>query len=451
MNTQDELFADICADCGSIPLAADTDAAKACHVDPVNKCAILGVSQVIAQIHGGAVLIHGPKGCAFPAFEASLYDPLIFNYSEMCERSVVFGAEVQLKEKIYDTYYDNLPSLLGLVTTCSSEIIGEDVKGVVSISDLPIPIVPLEGVGFRRDNRQAVDHAMTEIVCERIQGRKRASVTSDGSINLIGHVGTSVRWKDEVLHLEELLKQFGRPVRRLFCSNQLADFDHLMQAAVTVLVSPDIGNDPAQLLNGRYGIPIIKSALPVGLEQTVGWLNAVGNVLGVDRTTVLDRDADVIRTRFRDAMGRVNSFRPLEILQRIETIVVAEPVVAVAYTHFLSNELDCCPQHVVLKSQSYDRVDLTNLRARYPKTTFIEIADNMQLKALFEQLKPKLLLGNDVEYLLARPVSDPIYINISYPGARLLKTSSRPYLGFEGTLNFAEDLVNSVIERFSYP
>lgn len=451
MSSQVELFADVCADRGALPIdaAAGRGAPLACHVDPVNKCAILGVSQVIAQIHGAAVLIHGPKGCAFPAFEASLYDPLVFNYSEMCERSVVFGAEAQLKEKIYDTYYDNLPSLLGLVTTCSSEIIGEDVKGVVSVTDVPIPVVPLEGVGFRRDNRQAVDHAMTAIVREKIRGRKRASVTSDGSINLIGHVGTSIRWKDEVLHLEELLKQFGRPVRRLFCSNRLADFDHLMQAAVTVLVSPDIGDEPAQLLNGRYGIPVVASALPVGLEQTVGWLNAVGNALGIDRSAAFDHDADEIRKRFRDSMGRVNSFRPLEALQTLETLVVAEPAAAVAYTHFLSNEFDCCPRYVVLKSQPYDRVDLAALRARYPKTTFVEIADNMQLKSLFEQVRPQIILGNDVEYLLARPVSDPVYVNIGYPGARLVKTSSRPYLGFEGTLNLAEDLVNRVIEHFS--
>lgn len=420
-----------------------------CFVDPVTKCAILGISQVVAQIKGAAVLVHGPKGCAFPAYEATLYDRLTFNFSEMCERAVIFGGEKLLREKIYDTYYDNLPSLIALLTTCSSEIIGDDVEGVIGSVDLPVPVLRMEGVGFKRDNWEGVGHAMTAILKHKTRSVKRKDRVCDGSINLIAHVGTSIRWKDEVDHLEALLAELGRPVRHLFCANEPSDFDTAAQAAVTVLASPAVGREAAEFLERRFGIPLVAPALPVGLEQTVGWLGAVGGVLGLDLKADLDRKADAIRVRFRDSMGRVNSRRPIERVQALNTMIVAEPATALAYHHFLRHELEMKPRCVVLKSQPYHDVALDRHRERYPETRFVELPDNMEIKALIQEQRPELFLGNDFEYLLARPVSDPVYVNISYPGARRLKATPRTYLGFDGVLCLAEDLFNSAIERLT--
>lgn len=416
-------------------------------VDPVTKCPILGISQVVSQIAEAAVLVHGPKGCAFPAYEATLYDRLSFNFSEMCERSVIFGGEQQLREKIYDTYYDNLPSLIALLTTCSSEIIGDDINGVIAAAGLPVPVLRMEGVGFKRDNWEGIGHAMAAIVKHKTKAVKRKDLEPDGSINLIAHVGSSIRWKDEVLGLEELLKRLGRPVRRLFCANRLADFDGIAHASLNLLVSPQVGREVAEYMQQRFGIPFLSPSLPVGLEQTVGWLNAVGTAIGEDRSADWDREADAVRTRFREGMGRVNSLRPFETLQDMRTLIVAEPATALAYHHFLHHELEMRPTHVVLKTQPYHDIALAGYRATYPDTRFVELSDNMGFKELISVARPELIFGNDFEYLLARPVSDPVYVNIAYPGARRVKAAPRAYLGFDGVLCLAEDLFNNVIER----
>lgn len=421
-----------------------------CCIDPTVKCAILGASRVLAQIRDAAVLIHGPKGCAFPAYEATLYDPLKFNFSEMCEHAVIFGGEKALEEKIYDTYYDNMPSLIGLVTTCSSEIIGDDVAAVARNTVLPVPMLCLEGVGFKRDHWEATDHAMTELAKLVCSNKKRRDVVADGSINLISHVGLSPRWQDEACQLEaELTRFIGYPVRRLYCRNQLAELNGIERAALTLQVSPQVGGEPAAWLKQRYGIPACAPALPVGLEQSIAWMLAVVQQLGVPLLEDLDSHADRIRSRFRDGLGRVTTFRPFEQLQRLSTVVVAEPSTALAYHHFLVNELEIAPRAVILKSQHYHQFDLAALRAAFPDTCFEEIRDTMHLKRRIHELAPQLLLGNDIEYLLAKPVSDPIYINISYPGVRRIKMQPRSYLGFEGVLNLLEDLFNGVIDRYA--
>lgn len=423
--------------------------AERCYVDPVTKCAILGISQVIAQIEGASVLVHGPKGCAFPAYEATLYDRLSFNFSEMCERSVIFGGEKLLREKIYDTYYDNLPSLIALLSTCSSEIIGDDIDGVIGAVELPAPVLRMEGVGFKRDNWEGIGHAMTMILKHKTKQVRRKDLQNDGSINLISHVGSSIRWKDEVLPLEAALGELKRPVRRLFCNNRLADFDDAAQAAINVLVSPGVGREAAEFMQQRFGIPFVAPPLPVGLEQTVGWLDTVAKALGLDIRDELDRKADGIRVRFRDSMGRVNTRRPIEKIQSLKTVIIADPDTALAYQHFLRHELELKPRCVVLKSQAYHSTALEETRQCNPETRFVELADNMEIKELLAEERPELILCNDFEYLMTKPISDPLYINISYPGARRLKATPRSYLGFEGVLCLAEDLFNGTIERFT--
>lgn len=418
-----------------------------CLVDPVTRCPILGISQVMSQIHGAAVLVHGPKGCVFPAYEATLADRLAFNYTEMCERSTIFGGEDALREKLLDTYYDNLPSVIALVTTCSSEIIGDDVRGIASVCDLPVPVLRMEGAGFQRDNWLGVDHAMSQIVKERTKQVRRKELVLDGSINLVSHVGASPSWKDEVLALEQELAILGRPVRRLFCDNVLADFDAAPNAAVNVLISPHVGQELARHLEQRYGTPCVAPGLPVGLEQTVRWIGAVADRLGVNVAAELDRKADATRTRFREGLGRVNTFRPLESLRTLAAAVVADPAAALAYHHFLVHELRMEPRLVVLKSPPAPAADLARLAEAHPRTRFVELLDYVKVREAIREARPELLLGNDIEYQYSRQEADSLYVNVTYPGARRVRMRPRPYLGFTGTLHLAEDLLNAVIDR----
>ena len=101
-------------------------------LDSIQKCGIFGVSQVMAQIKGASVVIHGPKGCVFPAYEASIADSLNISYTEMCRKSTVFGGERDAIEKVKDEYYESLPEIMAIITTCASEIIGDDINGIIN-------------------------------------------------------------------------------------------------------------------------------------------------------------------------------------------------------------------------------------------------------------------------------------------------------------------------------
>jgi nitrogenase molybdenum-iron protein beta chain len=415
-----------------------------CMVDPVTKCAIFGIAQVVGEVRGGTVLVHGPKGCAFPAFEATHLSRVSFNYSEMCEKSVIFGGEELLRQKLWETYHDNNALMMGVISTCSSEIIGDDMDGVIGNAALPVPVLKFEGAGFKRDHRQGIDHAMVVLLKGLLAPRER----SDGSINLLCHVGAHSRWKDDCVQLDAMLARLGRPVRKMFFDNELSDFTHAASADLTVMASPEIGDDAARLLKRKAKIPYIAPPPPIGLERSVEWLMAVAEAIGAPLSREeVDAMADATRRRFWASLGRVISQRPFETVRTAKVAVVAEPVLAEAYAHMMGRELEAVPALVILKSSSPDDTLVRALADKLPAATRVVVTgDNACIESELRAAKPDILLGNDLNFLMHRRVGKVAYVGISLPAERRIYLNPRSYWGFDGALNFVEDLFNAVTE-----
>ncbi|TWA87886.1 nitrogenase molybdenum-iron protein beta chain [Azospirillum brasilense] len=415
-----------------------------CMVDPVTKCAIFGIAQVVGEIRGGSVLVHGPKGCAFPAYEATHLSRVTFNYSEMCEKTVIFGGETLLGEKLWETYHDNNAGLIGVISTCSSDIIGDDIDGVIGSAGLPVPVLKIEGAGFKRTHRQATDHAMAVL----LKGLLPARDGSDGSINLLGHVGAHSRWKDDCSQLQAMLARFGRPVRTLFLDNDLSDLTAAAAADLTVLASPDIGGEAARVLKRKAKIPSIAPPPPIGLERSVDWLIAVADALGTPLARAdADAVADETRRRFWGNLGRVTSQRPFDKLRTATIAIVAEPVLAEGYAHLLACELEAVPALVVLKTGTPDEESVRALADALPATSRVVVTgDNARIEAELKAAGPDVLLGNDLDFIKHRGVGKVAYVGISYPSSRRVYLNPRSYWGFDGVLNFVEDLFNAVAD-----
>ncbi|MBP2316504.1 nitrogenase component 1 [Azospirillum soli] len=415
-----------------------------CMVDPVTKCAIFGIAQVVGEIRGGTVLVHGPKGCAFPAFEATHLSQVRFNYSEMCEKTVIFGGETLLREKLWETYHDNDTLLMGVISTCSSEIIGDDIEGVIASAGLPVPVLKFEGAGFKRTHRQAIDNAMAVLLKRFLRAREG----SDGSINLLCHVGAHSRWKDDCVELAALLRRFGRPVRPLFLDNDLSDLAAAAAADLTVLASPDVGDEAARVLKRKAKIPYIAPPPPIGLERTADWLMAVAGALGdpLSRDEV-DALADASRRRFWTGLGRVSSQRPFEHLRTARIAVVAEPAAAEAYAHLLTRELEGTPSLVIFKTTTPDDPEERALADKLPATSRVVVTgDNARIEAELRAACPDILLGSDLDFIKHQGAGRVAYVGVSYPSTRRVYLNPRSYWGFDGALNFVEDLFNAVTD-----
>lgn len=214
-------------------------------IDLIEKCGILGVSQVVAQIADSSVVIHGHKGCVYTAYEASINYPLNINYTEMCEKSTVFGGEHDVSEKIADEFYENRPDVMAVVTTCSSEIIGDDIDGVIMLADLPIPVIRIDGGGFLNTQTSGMNMAMKALV---------GSLCKDGDnscpvVNLFSPICINSSWQEDMQYLTDLLKEFGIAGRPLFCNTNVEDIRDYSHASLNVVICSTIGVDAAKSMS----------------------------------------------------------------------------------------------------------------------------------------------------------------------------------------------------------
>ncbi|ACL75966.1 nitrogenase component 1 [Ruminiclostridium cellulolyticum] len=417
-------------------------------IDSIEKCGILGVSHVIAQISNSSVVIHGPKGCVYPAYEASINYPLNINYTEMCEKSTVFGGEHDVSEKIVDEFYENRPDLMAVVTTCSSEIIGDDIEGLIKLANLPIPVIRVDGGGFLNTQTSGTNTAMKALI-------EKLCVNIDNSypiVNLISPICISSSWQEDMKYLSSLLNEFGIKARPLFCNATVEDIRDYGRACLNVVICSSIGLDTAEYMSKKYGIPYLYLPYPVGLEKTDFFIKSILQILQNknDISALLDEKKATIKRQFNNGMGKVNTFRLFEYIKQLKKMIVGPPEIALAFLNIIANEFEDKIDIVIVKDISVEGADETIAKFKEvsPSTKVIISDDNQEIKESIQSLKPQVLLGSDTEFYFAKESYEPAYINICYPGAREIRFNRHPVVGYEGTLNFFEEWYNKIINRY---
>ncbi|TYQ17918.1 UNVERIFIED_CONTAM: nitrogenase molybdenum-iron protein beta chain [Acetivibrio alkalicellulosi] len=416
-------------------------------IDSIEKCGILGVSHVIAQIANSSVVIHGPKGCVYPAYEASINYPLNINYTEMCEKSTVFGGENDVSEKIVDEFYENRPDLMAVVTTCSSEIIGDDIDGLIKLANLPIPVIRIDGGGFLNTQTSGMNMAMKaliEMLCENIDN-------SYPIVNLISPICISSSWQEDMKYLSNLLNEFGIKARPLFCNATVEDIRNYGRACLNVVICSPIGQDAAEYMHKKYEIPYITLPYPLGLEKTEFFIKSILKAVQnkKDISSLLEEKRAIIKSRFNSGMGKVNSFRHFEYIKKLKKMIVGTPEIALAFLSIIVNEFEDKIDTVIVKDLEVDDAEVikAKLKEVSPLTEVIITDDNQIVKESIQSCKPQVLFGSDTEYYFAKELYEPAYINICYPGAREICFNRYPVVGYEGTLYFFEKWYNKIIYR----
>ncbi len=417
-------------------------------IDSIEKCGILGVSQVIAQIANSSVVIHGPKGCVYPAYEASINHPLNINYTEMCEKSTVFGGEQEVSEKIVDEFYENRPDLMAVVTTCSSEIIGDDIDGLIKLANLPIPVIRVDGGGFLNTQTSGMNMAMKALI-------ERLCEKGDNSypiVNLISPICISSNWQEDMRYLVNLLNEFDIKARPLFCNATVEEIRDYGRACLNVVVCSPIGQEAAEYMKKQYEIPYISLPYPLGVEKTEFFIKSILESLQKDKdvASLLEEKRTAIKKQFNNGMGKVNTFRLFEYIRKLKKMIVGPPEIALALLNIVVNEFEDKIDTVIVKDLSIE--DTERVKAKFkevsPLTEVIITDDNQIVKDSIQSLKPEVLLGSDTEYYFAKEAYEPAYINICYPGAREIYFNRHPVVGYEGTLNFFEQWYNKIINRY---
>lgn len=127
----------------------------------------------LRDMNADVIIMHGPHGCCFRTGRLLESDGVRVLTTAMSENDFILGASEKLEETLREAYEMFKPELIGVVGTCASMIIGEDLKEAISNADLDCTVIPAESHGGfgEGDNTEGaiivLDSAVDQGVIER--------------------------------------------------------------------------------------------------------------------------------------------------------------------------------------------------------------------------------------------------------------------------------------------
>jgi len=221
---------------------------------------ISGALMVVDSIVDAVPLIHGPIGCAFQR-KINPFRPYMPFYETPCtdmnDLEVVYGGEDKLSLGIKETYEKYHPNLIVVITTCASDLIGDNFKAVIEETkakgDVDCDIVYTTGdfvkskpVGYQDALYAIVD----QMVCNGKGMETKEIERNDGSVNLITFPIHGAGLK--VAEMASVLSEMGIKINKIcFNHTTVKDLYELPKADLTVTDYPMVW---ARLMKERFGV-----------------------------------------------------------------------------------------------------------------------------------------------------------------------------------------------------
>ncbi|MDR2967713.1 MAG: Ni-sirohydrochlorin a,c-diamide reductive cyclase catalytic subunit [Methanobacteriaceae archaeon] len=101
----------------------------------------------LRDLNADVVIMHGPHGCCFRTGRLLESDGVRVLTTAMAENDFIFGASEKLEETLKKADEMFNPKLVGIVGTCASMIIGEDLKEAIQSVDTDAVVLPVESHG----------------------------------------------------------------------------------------------------------------------------------------------------------------------------------------------------------------------------------------------------------------------------------------------------------------
>jgi nitrogenase molybdenum-iron protein alpha chain len=441
-------------------------------------------------------LVHGPIGCSFYAWltrrnqtDAGLDGENYMNYcfsTDMQDSDIIFGGEKKLAAAIQEAYDLFHPRSIAVFATCPVGLIGDDIHTVTKrmkekFGDCNVYAFSCEG--YKGVSQSAGHHIANNQVFKHIVGENDAEKPGKYKINLLGEYNIG----GDGFEIDRIFKKCGITNIATFSGNSTYDqFASAHKADLNAVMCHRSINYVADMLETKFGIPWIKVNF-IGADATAKSLRKIAQYFGdqefIDRVEeviaeempkVLAARTDVrTRTEGKTAMmfvggSRAHHYQELFNEMGMKTISagyefghrddyegrhvipdlkvdadsrnIEELEVEADATRFnprKSGEEIKALEDAGYKFKHYDGLapDMEN------GTLIIDDLNQYEAEKLVELMKPDIFCAGIKEKYSIQKLGVPMKQLHSYD-------SGGPYAGFEGAINFYQEidrLVNSKV------
>lgn len=435
---------------------------------PRFSCMLGGVLATLSAMPRTIPIIHGAQGCGGNlASVFSLGGYLGAGYcgntavpsSNIGESDIIFGGGDRLIREINSTFEVMDGDLFVVTTTCMTDIIGDDIKGILNeVGDKDKPILFVDAGGFKGNSYYGYSVLMQELFVQYIP---KSEKKNKKLVNILGLVpGYDPYFRGDLEEVQRILGLLGIEATTFFTHDQTQEkIKRAGEAALNIVFSRLYGTSAAETAKETHGIDYWVTELPIGSVATVKFIRELAQKLELDQAlvdAVIEKETD----SYYKYIDRATDLIADTDFQNY-AIVIANGTEALAYAKYLDGEIGWVVNYIFVTDELTDEQKAVIWEAfeeiefaQRPKLVFETDTYSIQqtigredpqfkLDRYYEKISPAFVLGSTIDKKLAT-VLNGFLLSISFPVINRIIVS-RGYAGFRGGLSLLEDLIGAQI------
>ncbi len=433
------------------------------NTNPCKMCMPMGATNALYGIKECMTILHGSQGCAtyIRRHMATHYnEPIDIASSSLTEEGTVYGGHNNLKKGLLNLISLYHPKVIGIMTTCLAETIGEDIEGITEsfYEENPqhrdITIIPVQTPGYSGTQYEGYMAALCSVA-----DKLDMDLTPNEKVNVIlpPHSPADLRF------IKQEFARFGvdaiflpdnsdnldgghekRYSRLPLGGTPIEELRKMAGARLTIEMTDVDGKlSPGKVLKEKYGVEYIQINSPIGLRAIDKFYKTLKEV------SKKEIPADIQKQRDRYLDGMIDSHK---YNSGGRAVIFGEPEFVIS-TVKLCEENGIMPVvvttgNVFPELDKYVRPTLQSMAKGYFIDEFI-IADDVDFKEIEEfaiKTGANLMIGNSDGRRLEEHLGIPL-VRRAFPihdriGGQRLRT-----LGYEGSLTYLDDITNAILAQ----
>ncbi len=438
-------------------------------INPIFTCQPCGAQYASIGIKDCIAIVHGGQGCVMfvrMLFAQHFKDSFEIASSSVHEDAAVFGALKRIEEAV-DVLLMRYPhvKVVPIITTCSTEIIGDDIDGVIrklkkgllkeKYSDREVHIIPIHAPSFKGSMVSGYDVAVHDLVSALAKKDKPS-----GKLNIItGWVNPG-----DVTALKHLLSEMGVDATVLFeienfdsplmpdksgvshGSTTIEDLTGTADALGTIALNRYEGGKAAEFLKKKFDVPAIIGPTPIGIRNTDTFLQNVKTMTGKPIPESLVRERGIAIDALTDLSHMFFADKKVAIY--------GNPDLVIGLAEFCL-DLEMKPVLLLLGDDNQTYKNDPRIKAFREKVDFeMEIIMNADLWELERRIKNKeveldLILGHSKGRWTAIDNNIPM-VRVGFPTFDRAGLYRHPVVGYAGAIWLAEQMANTLFTDMEY-
>jgi len=438
-------------------------------INPIFTCQPAGAQYVSIGIKDCIGIVHGGQGCVMFVrllISQHLKESFEIASSSVHEDGAVFGALDRVEQAV-DVLLMRYPhvKVIPIITTCSTEVIGDDVDGVVrklnegllkeKYAGREVHLIPIHTPSFVGSMISGYDVAVRDMVkyfAQKSVPNGRINLltgwVNPGDVTALKHLLTEMDVEATVLfEIEDFdspLMPSGNHVSH--GNTTIADLVDTANATATLALNRYEGAKAARYLEDKFQVPALIGPTPIGIRNTDTFLHTLKTLTGKPIPPSLVRERGIAIDALTDL---VHMF-----LADKKVAIYGNPDLVVGLAEFCL-DLEMKPMLLLLGDDNAGYADDPRIQALQQQVDYkMEIVTNADLWEMEKRitdgsLELDLILGHSKGRFTAIDNQIPM-VRVGFPTYDRAGHYRHPVVGYAGAIWLAEQMANTLFTDMEY-